>query len=381
MTGVMRKGRPNFRRGFTLIELMVAMALTLFIMVILSQAFIMALDTFSGLKGIGDMQMSLRTALNVLRDDLSQDHFEGKRRLSDHATIITNPPPMVSDPPREGFFVIFQTKIAGLAYSKEGTDADNIPSSSSVGNILYMTVKKRGNRPDAFFTVPTGGIAFQGYTYLSIAQAGEYSFNTNGNTNPSFFSSPWAEVMYFLVQTGSTAELNNSASTAGTPLFALYRAQLVIAPDTTWGNAQNFPSSTRTTNFWNMSCSTPAGTIVFHSPSDLTVPANRSLTPTLPLSPTKVPGASLVMSNVISFDVQVLPTQTGATGQIGNFVHLSDTGFFNAGLSSWVYDSSSLSSLVQPVGMQVSLQAVQVSLRIWDPTSSQARQATLVQDL
>lgn len=45
--------------GFTLIELMVAMALTLFIMTILSQAFTLAIDTFSALKGIGDMQVNL----------------------------------------------------------------------------------------------------------------------------------------------------------------------------------------------------------------------------------------------------------------------------------------------------------------------------------
>src|SRR5688572_22782402 len=48
------------RGGFTLIELMVALALTLLIMVILSQAFILSLETFSRMKGIGDMQTSMR---------------------------------------------------------------------------------------------------------------------------------------------------------------------------------------------------------------------------------------------------------------------------------------------------------------------------------
>ena len=57
-----RKGKcfMRSRAGFTLIELMVAMALTVFIMVILSQAFILSLDTFSGMKGIGDMQQIFR---------------------------------------------------------------------------------------------------------------------------------------------------------------------------------------------------------------------------------------------------------------------------------------------------------------------------------
>jgi prepilin-type N-terminal cleavage/methylation domain-containing protein len=68
------------RRGFTLVEMMVAMALTVFVMVILSQCFVAGLETFSGLKAIGDMQEQLRTATNMLRADLSADHFEGKRR-------------------------------------------------------------------------------------------------------------------------------------------------------------------------------------------------------------------------------------------------------------------------------------------------------------
>src|SRR6266849_6045380 len=83
--------RARTRAGFTLIELMVAMALTLFIMVILSQAFVTALETFSGMKAIGDMQQQLRTAEVMLRDDLSQDHLEGKRRLSDQTLVLHGP--------------------------------------------------------------------------------------------------------------------------------------------------------------------------------------------------------------------------------------------------------------------------------------------------
>ena len=71
------------RRGFTLVELMVAMALTMFIMVILSEAFATGLDVFSQLKAIGDMEESLRAASTALRNDLAADHFIGKRRLSD----------------------------------------------------------------------------------------------------------------------------------------------------------------------------------------------------------------------------------------------------------------------------------------------------------
>src|ERR1700736_85000 len=90
------------RSGFTLVEMMVAMTLTIFVMVILSQCFVQGLETFSGLKAIGDMQEELRTATTLLRADLSQDHFEGKRRLSDPRVNLA------SDRIREGFFVVGQ---------------------------------------------------------------------------------------------------------------------------------------------------------------------------------------------------------------------------------------------------------------------------------
>src|SRR6516225_5172358 len=98
--------RARTRTGFTLIELMVAMALTLFIMVILSQAFVTSLETFSGMKALGDMQQDLRSAMVMLRDDLSQDHFEGKRRLSDLTTATLPTSEMQTHRPQAGFFAV-----------------------------------------------------------------------------------------------------------------------------------------------------------------------------------------------------------------------------------------------------------------------------------
>ena len=102
------------RQGFTLVEMLVAMALTLFIMVILSQAFITGLDTFSQLKGIGDMEEKLRVFTNNMRNDLTLDHFEAKRRMSD--------PTFLSAFPRQGFFRIYQKTPSFL----EGSDLDQV---------------------------------------------------------------------------------------------------------------------------------------------------------------------------------------------------------------------------------------------------------------
>lgn len=68
--------RVPSRRGFTVIELLVAMALIVFIMVVLSQGFSAAAENFRDLKGAGDQQEKLRgTAVN-LRRDLDAAHFD-----------------------------------------------------------------------------------------------------------------------------------------------------------------------------------------------------------------------------------------------------------------------------------------------------------------
>src|SRR5262249_36665188 len=58
------------RQGFTMVELLVAMALIVLIMSIISTAFVEGLETFRQLKGIGDLQERLRTAPVPLREDL-----------------------------------------------------------------------------------------------------------------------------------------------------------------------------------------------------------------------------------------------------------------------------------------------------------------------
>jgi len=80
---------PNMSRriGFTLIEVLVAMALTMFIMVILSQCFVQGLETFRVLKAIGDMQERLRTASNVLRTTTSVRIIS--RPSADRATLTS----------------------------------------------------------------------------------------------------------------------------------------------------------------------------------------------------------------------------------------------------------------------------------------------------
>ena len=109
------------RRGFTLVELLVAMALIVFIMVILTEAFTAGIGVFRTLKSQGDMQERLRAASSLLHDDLRQDpnrqlHFNpiGDPQLS--GISVTNPP-------TKGYFYIQQP-----ASLPEGVDGYNVPS-------------------------------------------------------------------------------------------------------------------------------------------------------------------------------------------------------------------------------------------------------------
>src|SRR5207247_700041 len=90
--------------GFTLVEMMVSMALVIFIMLLLTQAFIAGLESFRQLKALGDMEERLRSAASILKGDLGADHFEGVKKLSD-------PDFFTFGPPQEGFFRIWQGKL------------------------------------------------------------------------------------------------------------------------------------------------------------------------------------------------------------------------------------------------------------------------------
>src|SRR5262249_54314312 len=91
----------NGRNAFTLVEMLVATALIMFIMLILSEAFVAGLNAFRTLKGIGDMEERMRVAVTPLREDIRNDHFDGRRRLSDPMFWNTGTP-------REGFVNITQ---------------------------------------------------------------------------------------------------------------------------------------------------------------------------------------------------------------------------------------------------------------------------------
>jgi Tfp pilus assembly protein FimT len=331
------------RQGLTLVELLVSMALIIFIMVILSEAFKAALASFRSLKAIGDMQERLRSATTALHRDLTFDHFEGKRRLSDPSFYSTA---LNQGPPREGFFHIRHG--ARLAGQDENTDAtgDQLPVRRRTNQVLHFSIKVRGNSREHFLTakVPANSPLFTTRTTFF-----DHPIDARYQDSPTTYTSQWAEVAYFLVPNGTSA--------GTTPLYTLYRAQMLVVPDNSFLNWPASPPvvpATALPGYLEMSCK-PSGTgLYFNNPTDLAVAARRAFDPANP-DPNRA--ATQIVTDVISFDVQFM---RGAAN------------FSDFGVNGGTYDTASST---------FTLTALQITLRIWDVKTQQARQITIVQEL
>src|ERR1700722_5597855 len=82
---------PRHRRGFTLVELMVAAALAITIMWILSESFKMGIDFARNAHSTGDMMTQLNNAGQILTRDLQAPHF-----------LLSDTPPVVAGAMRNG---------------------------------------------------------------------------------------------------------------------------------------------------------------------------------------------------------------------------------------------------------------------------------------
>ncbi|HEY1378161.1 MAG TPA: prepilin-type N-terminal cleavage/methylation domain-containing protein [Gemmataceae bacterium] len=231
---------PNRRRaGFTLVEMLVASALIIFMMYIIASAFESGLVSFRVLKQQGDMQEKLRAATTVLRTDLASPHFGG------HMSPLTQGPSLADHrlndqtwtPPQQGYFRIslppYLSQKQPLAYMYEGVDPENTslqyyriadPRALYLQFTVNLTdghpaVRDARGRRDQFFTtdaVGAGGMSPWGKPDYTIADTA--------------LSSTWAEVTYFLQQQPN--QFANGDQTV--PLFTLYRRQkMLVEPNPT----------------------------------------------------------------------------------------------------------------------------------------------------
>lgn len=433
MISVQKPIAGSSRKGFSLVELMVAMALIIFMLSIMSQAFVIATTCMQGLKGVGELLDKGRPVLAIMQKDLSAYHFDGLRRLSDDNF-------WENGPPSQGYFYISQgglsevegTTLDGVTYQVSG----QIPTKVS-DHRLAFTSRLSGKNPEDFFVTPFENYAMAAvpsdYTRLTGLFNSSNALKTSRNSErydfvPGILHSNWAEIAYFTKA--------NSKNVNGVPLMDLYRQQKVVLPSTVEANGLQVDSMylgkyedfcCRVVTVANANPPPPAKPIVyFNSPAELTVPANRMA---LGVPFTNKPSSDLLLTDLISFDVRVLqdsslqdfsllsnilrtsvwpipappPTDYSGYNRIFNTSPLvfdtwtkdrmggvkydlgdSSTGKWQPAATDatripiWNYQWNG-SQYIPVKGLRIN--AIQVSIRIWDEKSQKAREFKLIQRL
>jgi prepilin-type N-terminal cleavage/methylation domain-containing protein len=212
------------RHGFTLVELLVAMALILFIMSIVSVAFVDSTESFRIFRARAELSEKLRFITQTLRADLRANHFENGRRLSD-STFWEDQPPWA------GYFRLEQT-LPGTPTST--IDGDSILTAGPSERHVMM------------FTSFLSGQDYRGFHSISMTDPTSELTNFNQFKNwlrsntptglnapddsrleiASTFNSPNAEIAWFLGDpaSGSVSVTPYEFATNGT-------SNKLVAPD------------------------------------------------------------------------------------------------------------------------------------------------------
>lgn len=411
--------RTNGRRsGFSLVEVMVSLALIIFIMSILSAAFAAASKSFRDLKSAGDLAEKLRGVTTILRRDLAAPHFGDNRRLSD-GTFWND----LERGRREGFVRIHQGRAINAATESFGP---TIPEHINTTASLHFTVRQSmAGTADVFMTdipMPTAPNPDQNPSFTAVSGAQrERRFQTLAPTSRQF-RSEWAEIAYWLTP---ALDANNNqivSDPEGTPqlLYTLRRRQRLLWP---YGRAGvTFPNPP----IDEISSRLSGGAQQVNSPRAITMPPTRFGMLFDPAIPTSAAGTfaaggnypanvanDVVLNDVLSFDVRVL--LDGAT----NFVTLDHatvqafshnnpafpaTGPFcfdtwsDENTAGYDYKSNAVPGprdrwevpgaatsiplyKLGTTGAKIRIRAIKITLRIYDANTNQTRQVSMVQDM
>ncbi|MBY0231422.1 MAG: prepilin-type N-terminal cleavage/methylation domain-containing protein [Gemmataceae bacterium] len=416
---MMLRKAPAFRRaGFTLVELLVAFALIIFIMSVLAQAFHAAGKVVSDLKAVSDMEERLRGVMVMLRRDLAANHFDeslpgSQRKLSqptfwdDHLGTLAVPKKPT------GFFRLCQygvpSQVPPVAAPGE------IPTHTMAGSILHFTVWRPADTPGNMFSATVA--ATHDALSKGTAEEREKRFQSAlPQVNP--FRSPWGEVGYWMTPSGETT----AKGPLDPPLYFLRRRQRAMWPaePLVGSEAAGDAAADR-----ELSVPNAASTQV-NDPVRVTLPAFRwnatgDVNPASPTYSRRVAGfpdgtypdtslMDIVLPDVISFEVRVL-LQSQVDNNDFEFVDLSDARVQAFAAGSTVYPASgafcfdtwtnqavgtfsyagwqapgtaATIPLYKPVGAlaaPIRIRAIQATLRIWDHKHQIARQMTMIQDM
>jgi hypothetical protein len=197
-------------------------------------------------------------------------------------------------------------------------------------------------------------------------------------------------------------------------LYTLYRRQRLLVPDNSLVATQPAANASQ---FYEVSYWTNGGNLYFNSPIDITVPQRRVLgiqgyqiagySP-LPAASGTLYGSDIQLTNMVSFDVRMLSTSISSAAISEPFVTLYQPPFttYTYTPPSWYVKGRAFdtwSSVNDGLGPNYStwntpgqpgvtipfwnsntqkgpiIQAIQITIRIWDQKTNQTREVTIVQ--
>ncbi len=216
--GSLRTPHSAFRTGYTLVEMLVAVALVVLMMMMFAEIFTIAAGSISTQRGLAELDQSARTLTTVLRSDLNNRTFRALVPFfpGEQSANAQDPPPLFSQ--RSGYFYI----------------AENDPNDDT-DDVLQFTIRSLITLKDVD-EQPYFGRA------TLLTPAGSFLDNPNqpdaddGQTVPdSTSTSTAAEVSYFL---------RNGI---------LYRRVLLIRDPLPLAGADPQPTNSSGTNFFDPS--------------------------------------------------------------------------------------------------------------------------------
>jgi hypothetical protein len=348
--------RTRIRRGATLVEMLVAAAMSIMIMWLLTWCYQQGLASFSNTKSHADLMDQQRQVTSVMTRDLLADHFLTEDGKPNGGRMVRDQLPG-SQPPKSGFFYAYSP---GPTYD-EGFDTDGFASTVSTNHVLQFTAILPGGPAEQMFNA-------------------DVPFAT---ASPIFGRA--AEISYYLVQSGQTL--------GGTTLYNLIRRQRLCALTTDDQPAYNQMLSRQTPSppypiqpadaYEVMAVNPPIGANPPNVPtiftlSNLTIQANRLNVsgPYRQISNYRI-GEDILLSNVVSFEVKFTGSSTTGTWPrplLNNPDYPYDNLPIGNGLTG-TFDTATITT------SKIRITGVQIRLRTHDTKSRTTRQTTTIINL
>lgn len=229
------------RAGLTLIEMLVVLALTLFIMTLFTTLFVQATGGMNNARGLSRLDQSLRTTLTLLRKDLHDVYIDGNG-VTSPANVFA--PGTTLAIPSAGYFSIEENSPA----VRQGLDQWGIPVEVDVDDVLRFTAARDGTGPQELFyaTVPLSNPPLDYERTLDNFGAPLSRFD---RVDDGVTTSRYAEVVYFLRPNGNQPsadqvrghqkgdDADTDSATVITPglsqpqTYTLYRKQILVLPE------------------------------------------------------------------------------------------------------------------------------------------------------